>query len=355
MAKGVKAWLRMHPALAPYEIPTSEWSFYSYAHHYLDYVHPTNGGGCDASGSWVQDSQRVDTGFATGLKAFCKANNIGYWPTVWWDSDAAAIAILDDSPPGVRQTAIDNLVILATTRGAPTHDGPWDGVDFDLEKPNDLAYKTKYNAFLEDCAAALHAAGIGVCVTVYGCDRDTTPPPGTTYLYNFGDFAEYEEWADMVNIMCYQYGDVTNLARTTKGYYDWTNRCTSYALANGLSAGKLWVGIAGMCMYDPAGTPGNMDVPHAWLTARCASQSVTPVWSELNIDDDGDHISKCRWKFCDMTGSGERAFVMDDDTWRKHLEIIDRHGVAGVAMFAPGYEDPDIWKVVDQWQKRPVW
>jgi len=355
MARSVKAWLRMHPALATYEIPTSEWSFYNYAHRYLDYVHPLNGGQCSSSGTWTQSSERLETGFAVGLKAFCAANGIGYYPSVEFTDDAAAQAVLNDSPAGTQQTAIDNLVTLATTRGAPTNDGPWDGVEFDLEKPNLAGYKTLYNNFLTAAAAAIHAAGLNVCITVYGNDGDEIPDPGTTYLYGLGDFALYETIADQVNIMCYQYGDVTEFALVTKGYYEWTHRCTEYAIAKGLSASKLYVGIAGMCVYSPVAPEYAADVPYDWLTAYAEEQEHTPVWTELNLLDRGSGVAVCRWKFVELDGSGERAFIMDADTWRKHLEIVDRHGAAGIAMFAPGYEDTNIWSVIEQWKKRPVW
>jgi len=345
----------MHPALETYEIPTSEWSFYNYAHRYLDYVHPLNGGKCTSTGTWTQSSERLETGFAVGLKGFCKANGIGYYPSVEFAETSGAQAILNDSPSGVQATAIANLVTLATTRGAPTNDGPWDGVEFDLEKPNTIGYKTKYNDFLTACSVALRAAGLGVIITVYGNDGDEIPDPGTTYLYGLGDFGLYEDIADQVNIMCYQYGDVTELALVTKGYYEWTHRCTEYAIAKGLSASKLYVGIAGMCVYSPVAPEYAADVPYDWLMAYATGQGHTPAWVELNLLARGSGIAKCRWKFAELDGSGERAFIMDADTWRKHLEIVDRHGAAGVAMFAPGYEDTNIWSVLEQWKKRPVW
>lgn len=317
----IRGWLQMKATNegAAWERPSSAASYRQHGAVYSA-VYPINGGACDATGDWVQDATLYDA----NLKPLAHSRDQLYMPTVWIESGATFQTVLDDA--GLSAAAIANLVTLATTRA---HDGPWDGVDFDVEGVAD-GYKNKLTAWFDDAATALHAEGLQVNITAIASDRDS----GLPYNRHVFDFAALANIADTITPMLYtSFGMHPN---TAPGPYDLADRVLAYILSKGVRPGQLYAGLSIASRYATV----KAYTSHANALAILDNAGAIARWYEIGDDGRLFRLKRGTW------GNDGQLWLVDIDTLRAHLELVEKYDLAGVCLFVLGSEDRQIWSLL---------
>lgn len=341
--KRIAGWIQMNEVNAgcPWSRPSSETSYLTCARG-LSAVHPVNGGACNAAGEWIQYPKLCDSEFAPSLKGIAHERGQLYVPTVWSLTAEDFQAVLDNLE--IVRTAVDNLVILATTRA---HDGPWDGVDFDIEGVDD-SYKERLTAWLASATEALHAEGLTVNVTTVASDRDS----GLPYNRHVYDFAALAEFVDTITVMCYtSFGMYPN---TAPGPYDLVDHVLAYVLSKGVKSSQLFAGLSIASRYVEY-AEGLSEWPtrlvytsHANAQTILASAGIGAEWYETGDDGKLFRLKRAVWN----DGIPKEMWVVDVDTLDAHLSLVDSYGVGGICLFVLGSEALGAWDATTRWMVR---
>lgn len=285
----------------------------------LDAIHPVNGGRCDGSGVWLQRETQYDH----TLKAVAHGAGQVYMPTVWIESAESFQAILDS--PALSARSIENLVELAIER----EDGPWDGVDFDIETISD-DYRDRLTAWFERAISALHMQGLTTNITATAAYKDAGQP-GRHFL----DFAALKDVADTITPMLYSSSGMD--PNTAPGAYRFSQKVLEYVLGKGVPPEKVYAGLGVTSRYT--GTGGlhmSYDYGQSLLEAPA-------FWYELGDDSRRFALKRAQW---DDRG----LWVVDVDTLRIHLNLVNEYGLGGACLFVLGSEDAAIWPAIKDWQ-----
>jgi spore germination protein YaaH len=292
----------------------------------INTICPTEQGACDERGNWVQNEDAYDV----ELKGIAHGRGQSYVPVVRIASRDAFRAVLDS--PALTKTSIDNLVKLATER---PHDGPWDGVDIDIELADD-AYKDKLTGWLEAATVALHDAGLPVSFDAIASDRDSGLPGGRHGI----DFGAIGEFLDGIMVMCYtSFGMNPN---TAPGAYDLADRVLEYVLGEGVPPEKLYAGLAITPKYLDYGLSVGAFVNYSVACSVMDEAGVTPQWYAVGDDGRLFELKRAVW-------ADHEVWVIDGDTLQVHLRLVDKYGIAGMSPFVLGSESPTVWPVLAEW------
>lgn len=298
---------------------------------YLSGVRPINGGLCDNTGTWVQNPARYDL----TLKAAVHAAGQTYMPLVGVNSSADFYTVLDS--PALTATSISNLVTLATTRA---HDGPWDGVDFDLEGLDD-SYKNKLTAWYEIAIPALQAQGLAVNITYLPPTMDVPPGAGTERLVH--DVAALAPLADTITLMFYPQGCTEWTPHHAPGAMAFERKALDYVLGKGVDPDQLIGGFAvtGKYYQDAAVSFPSYAYCQAVLTA--AGQETR--WAEFEASERAS-LHNAAW----VNGVVYDLWTIDERSLPIHLNLVEEYGLAGACFFVLGSETSAIWPIVSAWQ-----
>jgi spore germination protein YaaH/PKD repeat protein len=300
----------------------SHFSFFSYEVNAADGEPLTTHG-------W-STSAAVDAALATGNTKVTLCVTLFSGHTTFFGSSAA------------QQTLIDNLINLVQTRGAH-------GVNIDFEGvPSSEA--TAFCNFMVDLSNQMHTAipGSEVSTVLYAVDWN-----------GVFDFSIMEPAVDQYIIMGYgyYYSGSGNAGPTDPLYhfgntYNYTlSKTITYYLDSGCPSEKL---VMGLPEYGYEWSTSSTSIPSA-ATASGGAKTYAVVKNNTSGDyAQSNHI----WESDSYTdvyvfnnGSTKQCFISLDSAWRKRLDHINKTGIAGIGIWALGYDDGymGLWNAMEDY------
>jgi spore germination protein YaaH len=221
--------------------------------------------------------------------------------------------------------------------------GYW-GWQFDFENIH-VSDTDRFTAFYREAADALHAAGMTLSIAVVPTDGVPGHLPFHRYMLanwrgNF-DVAALAEIGDFISLMTYaQHGGVTTPGPIAG--LPWMRRMVEYALAQGVPAAKLSLGIPSYSGYwrpdyseDRGAKVAGAEVSWARAQALLAQNAAEATW----LPDQGSHLA-----YWARSGTFEWLFLEDQRSFATKLALLDEYpNLHGISVWVLGAEDPDIW------------
>ncbi len=210
--------------------------------------------------------------------------------------------------------------ILETARS-----GRYDGIELDYENMPAVLRDT-FTRFVEELAAALHAEGRLLVVTLQPKVRDPGGENGSQAL----DYAAIGAAADLLRVTAYDYSwDASDPGPVAP--LPWVEQVITFAVSQ-IPPERLQLGVAfyGYDWVDGRGTSRMWDELHATAVGRRATvrwdvRSGSP-WFEY-VGGDGRH----------------EVWFENADSLAHKLALIRRLGLAGLSAWRLGGEDPEVW------------
>lgn len=229
------------------------------------------------------------------------------------------------SDPLRRQLLINDLAGLVDRYG-------YDGINLDLEKgaPGD---RDGLSALVEGLAAALHARGARLSVDVSPKVRDVPNHPRSTFF----DYVALARHADEVIVMSW------GLHWTTSGpgpLIDIRWYTSVYDYVSSLpNRGRFVLGAPNYGLDWPAGGgPSHPATALDWgaLQALLARTGAQPVFDAAS--------GEWHFGYTDAVGVPHEVWFSDAASLDTHLALAAPRGLAGVALWRSGQEDPALWE-----------
>lgn len=251
------------------------------------------------------------------------AQGVAVWPLI--SNHSAALGDFDPAlmrlimgDPATRAAHIAALLRLVREDGAQ-------GVDLDYENLYD-ADRDAFSGFVEELAGAFHAAGLGVGIAVHAKEAEPGGPGGGRAQ----DYARLGAACDRLQVMGYDYhwslGEPGPIAPP-----DWCGRVLAHAVELAGAHAVEW-GIPGYGL-DWGGGRAALSVQWPGWVERVGAHGPErrdPVTAELTLRHDGREV-----------------WMNDSLSLSAKLWQVRRAGVAEVAMWVLGAEDPRLWALVE--------
>jgi spore germination protein YaaH len=271
----------------------------------------------------------VDRGL--GIQTYACINNWNNDPAVNdFDPALAEAAILTHKDAVIKQ-----LVDLAQSGG-------FEGINIDFES---IAYgedieaaRAEFTAFINQLAAALHAEGKKLIISVPGKTADTIED---TWSYPF-DLAALGQDADYLQLMTYDQHGPWGEPGPVSGA-DWVEEVVVYT-SSIVDPSKLLIGLPAygydwdLSAPNPDGesfaagsfswtdVPALLDKPGALAAWDAASQSPSVTYME--------------------EGHKHVAWYEDEKSLQAKVALVERYGLAGMSVWSLGQEDEGFWQAV---------
>ncbi len=242
-----------------------------------------------------------------------------------------------------QQTLINNLINLIQTRGAH-------GVNIDFEGlPN--SQKTRFANFMVNLANQMHAAipGSEVSTVLYAVDWND--------VFNFSIM---NQAVDHYIIMGYDYywsGSTTTgpndpLYQFGNSYNYSLSRSITYYLDKGCPKNKL---VLGLPYYGREWRTNSSTVPSSIVS----NTGTTRTYSEVKTNTSGlfstvnhqfDNASHTDIYVFNSNGT-RQSFISLDNAFKKRLEHVNNTGIAGIGIWALGYDDGynQRWDAIEEY------
>lgn len=242
--------------------------------------------------------------------------------------------------PTAQQTLITNLINLVQSRGAH-------GVNIDFEGiPS--SQTTNFANFMVNLANQMHTAipGSEVSTVLYAVDWN-----------NVFDFSIMEPAVDQYIIMGYgyYYGGSSTAGPTDPLYHFGTNynytlsRSITYYLNEGCPANKL---VMGLPSYGYEWQTTGLTIPSSTTGGGTARTYAYVKNNSSGNYSAGNHI----WEQDSYTdvyafnnGANNQCMISLDSAWRKRLDHIRKTGIAGIGIWALGYDNgyTQLWDAME--------
>jgi spore germination protein YaaH len=273
--------------------------------------------------------------------------------------DVALVPSIVDAMPaggmaGILADPSTRSAHVATIR-AFAADGEYDGIDLDYEQfafadgPETWAStRPNWVAFVEELAAALHADGRSLSVSIPPVyDAGQTSESGY-WVYDYGAIVDH---VDHIRIMAYDFsvaepGPIAPLA--------WVESAIEGAIEATGSPDKLVLGLpaygrnwpllsAGSC--PEAEVQGRTSVSARSVDELIERRGATPV----RVDDTGEWMFDYDLEVTDGTTScvqTRRVHYVDGDGIRQRMDLAREYRLGGVALWALGFDDDAVWDAI---------
>jgi spore germination protein YaaH/PKD repeat protein len=244
--------------------------------------------------------------------------------------------------PSAQQTLINNLISLVSTRGAH-------GVNIDFEGiPS--SQTTNFANFMVSLSNQMHSAipGSEVSTVLYAVDWN-----------NVFDFSIMEPVVDHYIIMGYgyYYSGSSNAGPTDPLYHYGTNynytlsRSITYYLDKGCPKNKLVLGLPNYGYEWPTSSLGIPAATAGSGTSRTYSyvkNNTSGNYSTANHVWEGDSYTNV---FSFNDGGNKQCQISMDSSWQKRLEHARRTGIAGIGIWALGYDNgyTQLWQAMSDY------
>lgn len=241
-----------------------------------------------------------------------------------------------------KQTLITNLINLIQNRGAH-------GVNIDFEGlPN--SQKTNFANFMVDLANQMHAAipNSHVSSVLYAVDWN-----------DVFDFSIMNSAVDHFIIMGYDYywrGSTTTgpndpLYHFGSNYNFTLSKSITYYIDKGCPKNKL---VLGLPYYGRQWSTSSTTVP-----SSTTAQGTAVLYNELMTNSSGNYsVANHQYdndSYTDIyvfnSGGTKQCFITKDSGMRKRLELINNTGIAGMGIWALGYDDGynTFWTAIEDY------
>jgi len=306
------------------------------------------------------------------LKQFAHDHGLRMEPSLFTASAWLDHRVLTDE--AARAAAIQNVVQYTLDEG-------YDGFDLDLEGIS-ASDRDALTAFVTDLGASLHEQGKLLTLALGAKERDVT----TGWSGAF-DYASLGAQADLVTIMAYEYtGPFSGPGSVAP--YDWVARVAAFA-SQQISGNKVLLGLA-FYGYDWNTTSGGalaMGYPRAMALAEHeqAEPGFDPSQQSLTFGYTADaadqippgpalprlqHTITTRTSpACDVvppataptpqptpapqagTPQTHAVWIEDSVSASARIGLADARHLRGIATWRLGFEDPNVWPLLDQWRQ----
>jgi len=241
---------------------------------------------------------------------------------------APASAMLHD--PARRAAHVNTLVNETLTYN-------YDGIDVDYESLNGSADRDAFSLFVEELAAALHAQGKLLSVTVH----PKTGEPG------FWDGPQAQDWArigaaaDRFRIMTYGYHWGTSEPGPIAPIW-WMEDVIGFA-ASVVPPNRVYVGIHFYGHDWSGGSSSSL----TWESAQAliTAHGATPQWKTAS--GWGRAVSESWFTYTDDAGRAHEVWYADETSISARLRLVQQYGLGGIAVWRLGGEDPANWSTIE--------
>lgn len=236
-----------------------------------------------------------------------------------------------------RDALVRTLVKLASHPG-------YTGIDIDFES---FAYDPEHRVGLEDSVATLYSRFIAQsCRALHAvgrtCEVAVMARTGSTHTYAHGDIPTWlynyralASVADRVQVMAYDYHSPGGPAGPIAPL-PWVRQVIAYARSQGPSS-RYELGLASYG-YDWSGRTSATTVYAGQLAALLAQVHGRLQWNAV----DGEETVRYRLNHDEHT-----VWVVDAKADHERAELAAAAGFSGVAVWAAGYEQPQLWPGLD--------
>ncbi len=208
----------------------------------------------------------------------------------------------------------------------------YDGVNLDMENLY-LEDRQAFSQFVKHLSDRLHQSDKRVAVCVAANTGDKRANPWSPWF----DYRALGQSADRLVIMTY---DEHN-PRTAPGAvasYDWTESTIRYALNQGVPSSRILLGVPAYG-WDWSSAGGKAKYTSYPMVLSIQQQyRAKPVWDSLS---QSPHLS-----YTDETGANHNVWYENSYSLRFKLQLVERYNLAGIALWRPGLEDPDVWPTI---------
>ncbi len=227
------------------------------------------------------------------------------------------------SSPGSRSKAISGITRVILENG-------YQGVNIDFENvpTRDRTYLT---TFFKELAAVLRPKNLLVTASIPAKTYDDT---SSVHSGAF-DYQRLAPYLDQVMIMTYD----EHYAGGSPGpvaSYPWVERVIKYTL-NYFPSSKIIIGIAAYG-YD-WGWGSAKALNYNAIQKIIQSHKITPKWSSKY---QVPYFTYKSW------GISHQVWYEDRYSTASKLQLIQKYGLRGIAVWRLGYEDPKIWSTIKQ-------
>lgn len=306
-----------------------DWSLLTHFSFFSYEVNPANGNALNTHG-WATSSA-VDAALANGVKVTLCVTLFGGTDLTTFLTNATA-----------KQTLITNLINLVQSRGAH-------GVNIDFEGLP-ASQKTNFANFMVDLSDQMHSAipGSEVSTVLYAVDWSNVfdfsimEPEVDNYIIM--GYAYYYQGSGNTgpNDPLYHFGSTYNytLSKTTTDYID--NGCPKNKLVLGLPYyGYEWPTSS---LTIPSSTTGTGSAK----TYQQVMDNTSGNYSLANHNWDADSYTDI---FTFNSGGNKQCYIALEDAFRKRLEHVNNSGIAGIGIWALGYDDgyTELWNALSDY------
>jgi spore germination protein YaaH len=274
--------------------------------------------------SGARDGTLVQQAHAQGTLVIPLINN--YYDGVGVDAAPVGAVIHD---PARRAAHVAVLVDEVLTHG-------YDGVDIDYESLNGVDDRDDFSLFIEELAAALHARGKLLAVTVH----PKTYEPGSWSGPRAQDWKRIGAAADRFRVMTYAYSGCSSGPGPIAPLW-WMEDVVRFATST-VPSNRVYAGIH---FYG-----------HDWGAGTCTS--VTWETAQQRFDAHGTvrhWQGKSGWRrevaepwfaYNDVAGQRHTVWYADGGSVRQRLDLVEKYGLGGIALWRLGGEDPAAWEAI---------
>jgi spore germination protein len=281
---------------------------------------PTDTFAVDAHGtvSGTPPTKALQFAKSKGMKTFAAVSNfdaIGFDPNI-------THAILNEPKP--RAQAIQQMLKLVQQWG-------YTGINIDFESI-DYTDRKAFSSFVQDVARKMRGAGY---LTVVSVPAELKDNPEDSWTGAF-DFASLGKAADILQVMTYDQHGPWGLPGPVAGL-NWVEPCVVYA-ASVVAPDKLSLGIPAYG-YDWNST-AKTGVQVFWkdIPALISKTGSTPQWDAAS--------SSPFFIYHASDGSSHVVWYEDEKSIPLKSALAVSYKLAGVSVFALGYDDLSFWQAV---------
>jgi spore germination protein YaaH len=290
-------------------------AFYTYMNQM-----PTDTFGIDVHGaiSGTAPAQALQFAKSKGMATFATVSNFG----VTGFDGKITHAILNEAKP--REQAISEMLKLVEHWG-------YTGINIDFESV-DRTDRRALSEFVREVARRMRGAGH---LTVVSVPAELKDNPEDSWTGAF-DFASLGQSADIVQLMTYDENGPWSKPGPVAGL-NWVEPCVIFAVSV-VPASKVSLGIPAYG-YDWNTTAGS-GVQIFWkdIPALIAKAGATPQWDSTS--------SSPFFTYHAPDGASHIVWYEDARSIPLKSALAVSHNLAGVSVFALGYDDVNFWRAV---------